>query len=240
MDQYCFQTNSFARASQFYSISDKKLSEVFTKMIVPPQDDAKKGLISYLDKILFDPQVISKILALHVTLVQMADLVDETPELADKIIQYYHLQQPQKLCRWVGTWSAFVDTYNSIVFESCLSYFSPTKTIAVLEAVNLNSRDQFLRFELCAIEFVLTILKRAFLYWKLGQYDKSMKDILSLDPNALIEFFLSNTKFCSLESMGTHLIHYCSYIDMCLARDSSLAQLLRICVPFTMLEIITR
>eukprot|EP01114_Cavostelium_apophysatum_P015911 TRINITY_DN4432_c0_g1_i1.p1 TRINITY_DN4432_c0_g1~~TRINITY_DN4432_c0_g1_i1.p1 ORF type:complete len:1187 (+),score=274.77 TRINITY_DN4432_c0_g1_i1:1072-4632(+) len=122
LGDYYFSNLDYPRASKFYSISDKKLSEVVKCMMQDSlsHPQANKFLTDYLDRVLYDESV--------------QDYMDETPALANSIIVHYAENFPEKI--------------SSVLLDSNLSQYSLDVALRILEGSSSSrshSRDVFAR-----------------------------------------------------------------------------------------------
>ena len=194
LGDYQLRSTLFSRASVFYAESDRPLSSVIEPFLAAIQEEAKssarRGILNYLDAILFDPD--------------KTPLIDETPELADKILAIYYTLAKPKLA--------------SVILDSSLSKYNQEIVLQLLEESTVNTSKRgtkkfhhqsapFLDASQVRSSLVLpdispsfkstgmslkNIFVRGLLYLDLGHPERATADFLSLEPEVLIEFCEQN------------------------------------------------
>ena len=195
LGDYQFRANLYSRAAVFYSESDRLMSNVITPFLTALKEDAKSGarraILIYLDAILFDNDKLS--------------IMDETPELSDKIIAIYYTLARSKVA--------------SVILDSSLSKYNQETALLLLEENpirkdnNNNSNrkvqkkyyhasspeiDKSTTSSLVIPDLVPTfqstgmslknIFVRGLLYLDLGQPERAKGDFISLESEVLVEF----------------------------------------------------
>lgn len=103
-------------AAMQYATSDRPIGEVVK--LVTSQEKAESALTFYLDRVLFDPN--------------MVHLLDEDVALADQILMHYHLHAPVRLA--------------SVVLDSSLSSYTQSLALQLLEMrEGRDAKDLFAR-----------------------------------------------------------------------------------------------
>ena len=190
LGDYHFRTGIFSRSSVFFSESDRCVSEVLRPMLAVVRDQelssGRRAVINYLDAVLYDPD--------------RENIVDETPELANRILALYYALARSKLA--------------SIILESSLSQYDQKYALELLQddppargtSTRAGSAPQIITVPPLDGEEVLpgilvapqsglslkSTFVRALLRLDLGQQELAAEDILSLEPEVLIEFCEQN------------------------------------------------
>ena len=252
LGDYQFRTDLHSRAAVFYVDSDRLMSTIIEPLLEATSNEssrtARRGILHYLDSILFDTD--------------KKPIMDETPDLSDKILAIYHTFARGKLA--------------SVILESSLSKYNQETALRLLEDPRTMKRAPELplhskkpnRYHHASAPAIQTgslgiisspspsfqsglslknIFVRALLYLDLGQPDRAVEDFLSLEPEVLVDFCAQNPQLMipDLQSddngratilAGNNTLENSEQVG----RTPTLGQLLYKCDPWPFLDILVR
>ena len=105
-DYYAFHLKNYEKSALFYSMTDRKLSEVVRLLL--PSKEAAKALVFYLNNVLFDPKKM--------------EIVEDNDTLGNSLMEHYFKYQPHLL--------------SSVVLYSSLSSYSQQLVIEQLSILS--------------------------------------------------------------------------------------------------------